>query len=751
MLGEIDFKAWQCLCEIIDNSIDAFTDEEPGSRDTAPTVKIKLPAPSANQLSPDGVLEVADNGKGMTRDQLSKSLRAGFSGNDPIDKMGLFGMGFNISTARLGAKTEVITSTADSDHFLKVTIDFQELEKIDHFHVPVEVIPKKIEQRGEHGTTVRITKLRVDHHRPLYQKQRITKKLGKTYGRIIRQKGIRIIYNGSHCKPFAHCHWAASRVGQAKAGPVPAVNEIDRLIDEKRYCTTCWVWLSTREPSCPACGESSAISHRERRVKGWIGIQRYFDDTHYGIDLIRNGRVIRELDKSFFSWSNPNDDIEELEYPIDGHERKGRIIGELEIDFVKVTHQKDAFDVLSSDWNEVVRVVRGDGPIRPQIAKNQGYAENSSPLARLFSAFRTAKAGVKNLVPQRKNGQAMITDAHLDELVRKFNDGESGYDSDDKWWDLLNSNTGDAPSDSPAPSDDPTGGNPFASPDKPAAEGDLPEEQPVPESAPEELIDTEPDKELSRVYNLDFFPSISIRVIAEKAQKQPEANGFTVSARGAELKFIYWPAASIYTKSLLTPTDFLINELAYQLHTTAQNELSQVPITHIELALREKYFPELHPTLDELGRQIDLFETDLRDHLTELSSKLGGFSAEALSAEQRQLVTTKLAKSEYASKERIEETLASGEFINYISLEGLAQIVKQNPEYVFDKEFFSFALKEAAGTGLEEDLKRDLSLLLEDILWFRESARSPASIVWKGRMKRLTGSLEIASNWRVRP
>ena len=52
-----------------------------------------------------------------------QQLEAGWSGNDPISKLGLFGMGFNIATARLGKKTEVITSTKGSKEFIKVTID----------------------------------------------------------------------------------------------------------------------------------------------------------------------------------------------------------------------------------------------------------------------------------------------------------------------------------------------------------------------------------------------------------------------------------------------------------------------------------------------------------------------------------------------------------------------------------------------------------------------------------------------------
>jgi DNA topoisomerase VI subunit B len=151
MLGEIDFKAWECLCEIIDNSIDSFSEAGIGtSDDYRPTVKVTLPGASQNQLESTDYLIIEDNGKGMSFDSLSKSLKAGFSANNPVDKMGLFGMGFNISTARLGHRTEVITSTRGSSEFLKVTIDFQELEKIGHLHSPVEIFNKKADELHTH-------------------------------------------------------------------------------------------------------------------------------------------------------------------------------------------------------------------------------------------------------------------------------------------------------------------------------------------------------------------------------------------------------------------------------------------------------------------------------------------------------------------------------------------------------------------------------------------------------------------------
>ena len=40
-------------------------------------------------------------------------------------------------------------------------------------------------------------------------------------------------------------------------------------------------------------------------MTGWLGIQRFFDLNDFGVDLVRNGRVIEERSKTFFSWTNP--------------------------------------------------------------------------------------------------------------------------------------------------------------------------------------------------------------------------------------------------------------------------------------------------------------------------------------------------------------------------------------------------------------------------------------------------------------
>ena len=53
---------------------------------------------------------------------------------------------------------------------------------------------------------------------------------------------------------------------------------------------------------------------RTRRIRGWIGLQRYLDKADFGLDLIRNGRKIKIGCKDLFSWHS--EDGEDFEYPI---------------------------------------------------------------------------------------------------------------------------------------------------------------------------------------------------------------------------------------------------------------------------------------------------------------------------------------------------------------------------------------------------------------------------------------------------
>ena len=542
MLGQIDFQPWQCLSELIDNSIDAFIDQATAGRAAAqPRIYVGLPA-EADLRNGTGQITIRDNASGMALETLENAVRAGYSGNDPVEKMGLFGMGFNISTARMGRRTEVWTTRAEDPDWTGIIIDFDTLERERTFHAPLQLRPKSASEleEGAHGTEIRISRLEADRVRPLIRgggKKRTRERLGKIYGRVMARIGIEIIYDGDVVVPWMHCTWDSSRSVQTQAfGNVPARIEIDVSLQPRQFCTTCWVWLIPDERTCSSCGHSDHVVERKRRLKGWIGVQRYFDKEHFGIDLIRNGRVIEELDKSFFTFIDENGD-KLLEYPIDAIHWGGRIVGEVEIDFVRVSHQKDAFDKLDPEWSHVVEIVRGKSPLQPKIAERMGLGTNSSPLSRLFTGYRKGTAGLKDLVPGTPDGSGLNTGL-VKEYVDRFYAGDPDYQGDTKWFDLVlqaeRGRRGESSGSIEAAGDFPIGPapNPPSAPQPPPAGG-------VPETAastPRSEVQPVPDSELSGTYEVpEVSSSVVIKVLAFRHVRDIDGAPFSVKPEGYTL------------------------------------------------------------------------------------------------------------------------------------------------------------------------------------------------------------------------
>src|SRR5204863_3418493 len=113
------------------------------------------------------------------------------------------------------------------------------------------------------------------------------------------------------------CIWSDERtVNLPRYGTVAAVQQIDVRLGNRMFCTTCLQWLAVGEASCPNCGLAEHVVNRERRIHGWLGVQRFLSNTQFGIDLIRNGRKIEMENKDLFSWF-PDSGPPEPEYPID--------------------------------------------------------------------------------------------------------------------------------------------------------------------------------------------------------------------------------------------------------------------------------------------------------------------------------------------------------------------------------------------------------------------------------------------------
>jgi len=758
MLGQIDFAPWQCLAELIDNSIDAFLDQlKAGSPPFHPMIRVQLPTESELR-SGEGQLSISDNASGMTVESMAKAVRAGYSGNDPVEKMGLFGMGFNISTARLGRRTEVWSTTADAGEWVGLIIDFRELERNRAFHAPVQTRPKTADELATptHGTEIIIKGLESDRIRALTRgngKRRTKDKLGKIYGQVMARSGVSILYDGDAIAPRRHCVWDSSRsVESAVFGRVPAVLQIDRTLSPRPFCTTCWLWLSADEPTCVSCGLSTNIISRERKLKGWIGIQRYFDKQHYGIDLIRNGRVIQELDKSLFTFSDESGDSI-FEYPIDATHWGGRIVGELEIDFVRVSHQKDSFDKLDPEWKHVVEVVRGNSPMQPRIAERMKLPKNESPLARLFSAYRKGNAGLKDLVPGNSKGVGLNSGPVL-EYVERFHSGEAAFQSDAKWYELVlqaerakrgdSAGTDEAAGPFPFFGDPPVGGT--------GGEADskhIGEPKPL-EAAPVQTI--EKDDELSRVYEVSALPGRpSIRVEAYRHLIDINGKAFSVVPEGFSFRFDYNVRSPFFEESLDTPAGCLLVDLAQHFLAVSAESPRNFPLSSIVRTLQETYFPNDATTLSSAAESATSLLGELRRHFDEVLPAVSPIDLRSIQGSQLDSIRKQALRAESASTGDVERMVTEGRFAKYVQTDYLPELVRLWPGLVMDGQFFAVPYASVDQERLRAMAASDVTGCLEDVVWVSEGGGSSMSkdAGWRLRYARALASLRLLSSWRV--
>ena len=433
MLGEIEFDEWQCIAELVDNAFDDFT-EIINDGSTWPggfKVSVTLPGPAAQIAGAEVV--VSDTGRGMSREILEQAVKAGWSNNDRFDKLGLFGMGFNVATARLGKRTRVLTSREGDAEWIGVEIDLDKLGS--DFQAPDISEPK--DDPSEHGTRIIVDRLHHDRAAWLQRNaENLRTTLGRIYGWLLDNRPFELWVQGARVKPRRLCRWGDDRFivygSGARAEEIPAYIEIDETFEPADACELCGNWQNLGKDRCDECG-SKMLRQRERRLHGWLGVQRHLHQRDFGIDFLRNGRKILSYDKQLFTWKNPNDPTGSVqtEYPIELVHQGGRLIGEIHLDYVPVHYDKTAFEYSDRSWRAAVDYLRGEAPLQPEKAKAAGYTENTSPLARLFKGYRRNDPGSRYLIPG--DGSRPLHE-ETREWARKFWAGDPDYQTDEKWY-----------------------------------------------------------------------------------------------------------------------------------------------------------------------------------------------------------------------------------------------------------------------------------------------------------------------------
>jgi hypothetical protein len=534
-------------------------------------------------------------------------------------------------------------------------------------------------------------------------------------------------------------------------GRIPAQIPVDENLGTRLYCEDCWIWLLEDETVCPVCGKNSSLRLRERNVSGWLGIQRYFDQGDYGIDLIRNGRVIEERSKVFFQWTNPDTDESLLEYPLEQTHWGGRIIGELSVDFVPLaSHQKDSFDKTSREWKLVEHVVRGTGPIIQKYRQQTGFQDrNLSPLARLHTGYRRGQpAGLRNLVPGDEKGRGFNRPAaHWAAL---FAEGDPDYQNDDKWYQaVLIAEEANSKSKGANIPTDLTGGETFPSDEEQPAE--TASGAPVDLKEPIQQEQRRTDPVLSGVFELPEVPGApKLEVTSEQliVGALPQGRAIRFAAVGQRAEFCYDQRHRAFSRSLLEPVDCLIQELAYQFLQRSSATQSEFPLSELTARIRERYFPWSIQTFDQAREEAIAVLDELVEYFTEALSPLTPLELDVVTSHEREIISEVVMRVEHAGSERVDQVIRNGEYPKFLGPRYLPQLVEKWPELVFDGHFLTVAYADV-DPKLRTQVLHQVLTPINDLLWIANpDAPQGGGSEWRHMLGRAVSSLRLITGWR---
>lgn len=745
-LGEIPFHPWQCIAELIDNAIDAFISEEMTASDDIEH-KIIVSWTSESAAASERTLEVTDNARGMTIEQLQNAVKAGYSSNDPIGNLGLFGMGFNISTARLGEHTTILSTRSGDPEWVGVEIDFQKLIDAKRFDAPI--IHEAKSNPTESGTKIKISRLRQGILTELPNKENeIRQRLEAVYSPLLNTQEITIIVKGKQLRARNHCVWSESRYVRYNEQNISARINIDRNLGDALFdlSRNCYLTADEAEPYYLAQQEGQLlpthIIERGKRLTGWLGIQRYADPNDFGIDFIRNGRKILISDKSLFQYENPITGQKELQYPLElGSTVGGRIVGELNVDYLLPTYQKNDFDRSDNSWAQTIEAICGVGPFLPKSRKALGFTEqNTSPLCVLVNAFRRVDKGTKCLFAPNDISK---------NYAAQFRKGIRDYIDDTFWWKAAQEedqrqstggarattsvNTGDTPSDdinaylgatgslvAPTSMDDPLV-NP--SPVN-VTEAGVPATQATPSAAPEtskldELIQrSSPVSQLSgRNYKFGNTGSLNVRAyelnkgdIFYRGEKKP----CFFSSDGIECDFVYNPSHSLLTQYPITPKMLLLQYLAEKLKARdSLPDVVSVFATLVETTMRDEKI-DRQSLQDRASSAFELLREKLLIALKDRSSEVVNCIHES-TGEVEETVTN-LIQSNSSLLGPFQSNTADGfDAIDFVPPKTLYRLVERFPEEIFDNKvlstpFLKINLQDENATRRARDESKDRAL-----------------------------------------
>lgn len=754
MLGEINLHQWRCLAELIDNGIDGFINAARAGNPIAnPEISIVIPTRDDETAR----VSVKDNGPGMSLDQLEMAVKAGWTGNNPLSNLGLFGMGFNISTARLGLVTEVWTTRAGDPEYVGVRIDLDELRSTRSFRVPRQTRPKA--NHNEHSTEVVISRLKLDQRAYLARANNvktIRKHLARTYSSLLQGTevgNLRLKMNGTRIEARRHCIWGEDRTVELPDGTiVRAVEKLDVQLALRRYCMHCMLMLPPDSSPCPTGSPNCNIVETPRRIFGWVGIQRYLDETEYGIDFVRNGRKIEIGGKDPFVWSDG--ETSEVEYPIDDPRNRGRFVGEIHIDHCRVSYTKDRFERDDPAWDEMLRLLRGDGPLQPIKAKQRGYGENRSPLFKLFQAFRRSS-------PQGKNGlwsRIMVVkdNDRAHQMAELFASNDPEYLTDERWWQLVEEQDREILGEKAAPpTGEPTAG---AGADVPSGFIDAGEQPPSGEATSPPSAEPAPPPRRS-------LHELTRKYVHPTYRVEYEVQGFAVEPGDPDLPagtpwvlkmedvatrtyaFLVQVEDDVFRSTTLTPLDALLTELAYRTVDFLKGQVQDASLAAVLADFRRQYCAESRLDPREI---IALASSTLGDIARSVAGRLAIGQGEQLFAEltdqEKEVVTRRMASREVPDHKVV---IGDGRFLDYAEPDTIRRFFNRHPDLFLDGLYWDDAFakldfgSETVTVEARQRVRSRYDAYLVDAVWLANQTPNDLEKADRDALVRATCSLRL--------
>lgn len=748
VIAEIQFSAWQCIAELVDNSFDEFLRIKRSNIPWVEPFEVAVSLPSQNTPFGEAAVTVRDNGRGMTLDQVRNAVRAGYTGNDPISNLGLFGMGFNVATARVGGVTRFFTTREGDAEWIGVEIDIDNMAE--SFQAPVIREPKA--SPAEHGTRVEVRRLTPFASwltRPANQ-SRLRKTLGATYSYLLENESFRLLVNTIPVEPWRHCVWDKKRKVTRGKEEIPAIIPIKKTLGERAVCLQCGVWQPKENTECEQC-ESRDLDIRERRVHGWLGIARNLSAKEYGIDFLRNGRKIQRFEKTIFQWRDPEDPggEGEVEYPVEVPNNQGRIVGEIHLDHVRVSYTKDSFDSSDPAWVGAIRMIRGDGPLLPEKAKRLNYEQNNSPLARLHRGYRRNDPGENYLTPG--NGKARLP---TDDWVGFFHFYDPDYQTDKKWWEQVLEHERIVKARKEAKErgeeeetkqlDDPTlefigGGE-----EEKGADGKAPDEGEEPPLTEAEQVAVfieagSPLPELNGEFsarNVAVRP-VKLRAFEVRGHAIEDAEGrrvpvwVTSDEGGGLIAF-----ADLDHSHFITfddePEDIVLMEVAQNLLVRAKS--ASVPISMVFAELKERHLPSHAIDLGRLIPEATQLMHDMQKRMIECVAENPQRPWQnALVEAERHFTHERITQLEKIAD--VEPFIYSGQYLPYVPPAVVPRIIEEWPDAFLDEHLFAAPYKDVSTPGAKRQMVATITGYLNDIAWLTSApANAPREQMIRARL-----------------